>query len=324
MDAVFAEIRKQTTTFNLRDEEKWRELYEPLYQPFPSDIRVKKDETYGPAERNRLDVYVPRGDGKDRTVLVYIHGGGFFSGDKAWSDKCYANIGYFFADRGVVTVVVNHQLVPNVQYPGGANDMQLARQWVYDNVSKPEFGGGSTEKVFLFGHSSGGAHVAMNLYAAGDPERIPQRPLFPPVAGVLLLDVPFWYDVRKPVRNKTIRSYYGTDSEDVWGPRSALGLFQQLPEHSPLLDSTVLPVYLGSVEWEAPETADATTMFFNAYRARSKPTGSLPIFEVIKGHNHLSNVLSIGTEDTAQADAILRFTDSCLRQKACMDKSVDT
>jgi prenylcysteine alpha-carboxyl methylesterase len=62
-------------------------LYEPLYQPFPSDIRVKKDETYGPAERNRLDVYVPRGDGKERTVLVYVHGGGFFSGDKAWSEK---------------------------------------------------------------------------------------------------------------------------------------------------------------------------------------------------------------------------------------------
>lgn len=69
-----------------------------------------------------------------------------------------------------MTVVVNHQLVPNVQYPGGANDMQLARQWVYDNTSKPEFGGGSTEKVFLFGHSSGGAHVAMNLYAGGEHE----------------------------------------------------------------------------------------------------------------------------------------------------------
>lgn len=81
--------------------------------------------------------------------------------------QCYANIGYHFAGQGIVTVVVNHQLVPNVQYPGGANDMQLAREWVFENISKSEFGRGSVEKVFLLGHSSGGAHVAMNLYAAG-------------------------------------------------------------------------------------------------------------------------------------------------------------
>ncbi|KAJ5510193.1 Carboxylesterase type B [Penicillium expansum] len=112
------------------------------------------------------------------------------------------------------------------------------------------YGRGSVEKVVLFGHSSGGAHIAMNLYAAGDPERASQSPVFPPVAGVMYLSVPFWYDRTKPVRQKTIRSYYGSDSEDVWGPKSALGLFQRLPDNSPLLDSQKIPVYLGSVEWE--------------------------------------------------------------------------
>jgi prenylcysteine alpha-carboxyl methylesterase len=58
-------------------------------------------------------------------------------------------------------------MVPNVQYPAGANDIQLVREWVYKNISREEFGGGSPDKVFLFGHSSGGAHIAMNLYAAG-------------------------------------------------------------------------------------------------------------------------------------------------------------
>jgi prenylcysteine alpha-carboxyl methylesterase len=64
-------------------------------------------------------------------------------------------------------VVANHQLVPNVKYPGGADDIQLVREWVHENISKEKFGSGSPEKVFLFGHSTGGAHVAMNLYAAG-------------------------------------------------------------------------------------------------------------------------------------------------------------
>lgn len=45
--------------------------------------------------------------------------------------------------------------------------MQLAREWIYENIAKERYGCGSTSKVFLFGHSSGGAHICMNLYAAG-------------------------------------------------------------------------------------------------------------------------------------------------------------
>lgn len=51
----------------------------------------------------------------------------------------------------------------------------------------------------------------------GDPDRVPKESIFPPVAGVMILDVPFWYDRRKPVRQKTIRSYYGSDAEETWG-----------------------------------------------------------------------------------------------------------
>lgn len=48
-------------------------------------------------------------------------------------------------------------------------------------------------------------------------ERASNYPFSPPVAGVIYLSVPFWYDREKPLRQKTIRSYYGSDSEDVWG-----------------------------------------------------------------------------------------------------------
>jgi acetyl esterase/lipase len=64
-------------------------MYEPLYLPFTDNIRVVKDEVYGPAERNRLDVYVPATGESDKPVLMYVHGGGFFSGDKAWSEKVF-------------------------------------------------------------------------------------------------------------------------------------------------------------------------------------------------------------------------------------------
>ncbi|GKZ35529.1 hypothetical protein AbraIFM66950_006191 [Aspergillus brasiliensis] len=251
MDRILEKIAKDTTTFNLGDEEIWRELYEPLYPDAPDNVGVLKDEQYGPDERNQLDVYFPLvGKPSGNPVVLFVHGGGFFSGNKGWSEKCWANVGFYFAQHGFVTVLANHRLVPHVVYPGGADDMQVAREWIYHNIAKEKYGRGSPEKVVLLGHSSGGAHIAMNLYAAGDPNRTPDVPLFPPVAGVIYLSVPFWFDRRKPVRQRVIRHYYGSDAEEVWGPRSALGLFKALPDDSPLLNSELLPVYIGTVKWE--------------------------------------------------------------------------
>lgn len=129
--------------------------------------------------------------------------------------QCWGNIGYWFAKHGIVTVCATHQLVPNVTYPGGADDMQLCREWVYSNISK--YSNASPTKVVLFGHSSGGAHIASNLYAAGDPDRKPAQPVFPPVAGVAYFSVPFWFDRTRPIRQRTLRQYFGSDAEEVWG-----------------------------------------------------------------------------------------------------------
>ena len=186
--------------------------------------------------------------------------------------QCYANVGYFFASHGIVTVLANHRLVPHVQYPGGADDMQLAREWIYNNIAKEKYGAGSVNKVILLGHSSGGAHIASNLFAAGinrsqsvskrfscsqnifaisgDPDRRAPNTVFPPVAGIMLFSVPFWFDRNKPVRQRTLGHYFGSDAVDGWGPKCALGLFRGLPDDSPLLDANKYPVFLGSVKWE--------------------------------------------------------------------------
>ncbi|CEJ88233.1 hypothetical protein VHEMI04654 [[Torrubiella] hemipterigena] len=315
MDAVYATILEDGCKFLPGDENKWRELFEPHYLEFSKDIEVVKDQVYGPNDRNALDVYIPAGEATNRTVMMYVHGGGFHSGDKRWSEKCYANIGYTFAAQGIVTVVINHRLVPNIVYPEGAEDIQLAREWIHSNIGSHKFGNGDINKVILFGHSSGAAHIAMNLYAAGDPERVSRDPLNPPVAGAIYIDPPCWYDRRKPKRQEVIRHYYGSDAEEVWGPKSVVGLFNGLPDDSPLLDSTILPIYLGASEYEVPETSEAVVRFLNAYRARSKPAGTLPFFHVLPKHNHVSDVLSIGTPDTEQRDVVLKFIARCLENR---------
>lgn len=155
---------------------------------------------------------------------------------EVWNKKYWGNIGNYFAQQGIIVVIANHQLVPykkdevsskeaeqtTIKYPAGADDVQLVREWIYKNISSPKFGNGSVDKVVLFGHSSGGAHIAMNLYAAGDPERtVTRSDIFPPVAGVIYLSVPFWYDRTRPIRQKILQRYYGSDAEDVWGVSSS-------------------------------------------------------------------------------------------------------
>lgn len=53
----------------------------------------------------------------------------------------------------------------------------------------------------------------------GDPNRVGPKPtqtIFPPVAGIIYMSVPWWFDRTKPVRQKNIRHYFGSDAEDVW------------------------------------------------------------------------------------------------------------
>ncbi|KAB8252749.1 alpha/beta-hydrolase [Aspergillus flavus] len=288
METIFAKIAQETTKFDLGDEE-------PLYPKSLDSIGAVKDEQYGPAERNRLDVFFPRDDKtKGKPVVLFVHGGGFLSGDKGWT-----NVGWSFARRGFVAVLANYRLVPNI----------------FHNIAVPKYGQGSPDKVILLGHSSGGAHIAMSLYAAGDPKRTPKALIFLPVAGVFYLSVPFWFDRKKPVRQKSFAIIWigrGRSLGGILQPLSPLGLFQSLSKGSPLLDPERLPAYIGSVKWEIKETADATATFFNAHRERSIPQGTLPTFHVQEKHNHISNVFSIGTADSAQGERLLEFMQSCV------------
>jgi acetyl esterase/lipase len=131
--------------------------------------------------------------------------------------QCWANIAFFFASQNIITILATHRLVPDVTYPGGADDIQHARDWIYANISDPKYGKGDAEKVILMGHSSGGAHIAMNLYSSGDPKRGGKDEIWPPVAGVVYLSTPFWFDMNKPVRKRVLEEYFGSDNVSVWG-----------------------------------------------------------------------------------------------------------
>ncbi len=116
------------------------------------------DLRYGPAQRNRLDVYLPKQrptqpDGAP--VVVFIHGGGWNSGDK--SD--YKFVGAALVELGYIVVLPNYGLYPQVKFPAFMQDIAGAVAWVRANAGQ---WGGNPERLFLMGHSAG-AHIAVML-----------------------------------------------------------------------------------------------------------------------------------------------------------------
>ncbi len=118
-----------------------------------------------------LNVWTPAADSARRPVMVWFHGRGFYAG--AGSERLYD--GARLAKRGdLVVVTVNHRL--NVfgylhlakaggdrfkaSGNAGVQDMQLALEWVRDNIAAF---GGDAGNVTIFGESGGGAKVSTLL-----------------------------------------------------------------------------------------------------------------------------------------------------------------
>ena len=120
-----------------------------------------------------LNVWTPGlNDNKKRPVMVWLHGGGFFSGSgdhlPFWDGASLARTG------DVVVVSVNHRLgvfgylylegIVGEQYTGSGNagmlDIVQALQWVRDNIG---IFGGDPGNVTIFGESGGGAKVTALL-----------------------------------------------------------------------------------------------------------------------------------------------------------------
>ena len=113
----------------------------------------------------KMDIYMPEGDDLEkRPLLMLMHGGGFYIGDK----KTTAMVEWckYFAKMGYVTASVNYRLGfkpvgPSIQRAGyrGLQDAHAAMRFI---VSKADEFGIDTDMIFVGGTSAGGV-TALNL-----------------------------------------------------------------------------------------------------------------------------------------------------------------
>ena len=120
-----------------------------------SGYTIKRDIAYGADPWQRLDIYTPDGLTKPAPVILFFYGGSWQTGTK----DIYKFLGQSFASKGIVTVVANYRLYPQVKFPAFIEDGANAFKFVHENIAQY---GGDPARIFLMGHSAG-AHIAVML-----------------------------------------------------------------------------------------------------------------------------------------------------------------
>ena len=247
--------------------------------------RVQRDCSYGQDERHRLDLFLPLEEtAAKRPVLIFVHGGGFVSGDKHRPNSpYYDNIGYWAVAHGCIGVTITYRLAPQHPWPAGAEDVGAAVEWIAQNIAEH---GGDPQRIFVMGQSAGAVHVANYL---GDVRfhRSGGRAL----AGALLISGV--YDVATADRNQFQKAYYGAD-DSKWGQFSSL----------PGLLLTDLPILATVSELDPQDFQRQAAGLVATHVARKN---EYPRLLYLQGHNHLSSVLQIGTLEDSLGPQIELF-----------------
>ena len=109
---------------------------------------------YGSDPRDRLDIYAPSGAVSSVPVVVFFYGGSWSMGSRA----DYKFVGEALASRGIIAVIADYRLYPQVRYPAFLEDSAAAVAWTIMEVHRY---GGDPKRLFVMGHSAGGYNAAM-------------------------------------------------------------------------------------------------------------------------------------------------------------------
>lgn len=128
-----------------------------LCSSFSLGQEIRSDVTYVKRGRTelKLDIALPKGDGKIRPALLCFHGGGWVGGDKGRFKSLLPQL----AQQGYVSVAVQYRLAGVKRWPAQFDDVRDAFKWVLSHADEL---GIDRERIGVLGESAG-AQLAMML-----------------------------------------------------------------------------------------------------------------------------------------------------------------
>lgn len=159
--------------------------------------RALPDLAYGDRPRQRLDAYLPLAATSDAPLVLFFYGGNWTRGDR----DDYRFVGEALASAGIVTLVADYRLSPEVGWETILADCAAAAGWAFANAVRL---GASSERVHLMGHSAGAYNAAMLALDARWLARVQRRP--GELAGWIGLAGPYDF---LPIGNPETRRAFG-------------------------------------------------------------------------------------------------------------------
>ncbi len=132
---------------------RWAERAGAFRERMTAAGRAKLDLPYGPAARNRLDIFYP--DGAAGGLVVFVHGGYW----KAFDKSCWSHLAGGATASGFVFAIPSYSLCPDVRITTIAQEVAAAIEFAARRVEGP---------ILLCGHSAGG-HLATRMICRGAP-----------------------------------------------------------------------------------------------------------------------------------------------------------
>lgn len=166
-------------------------------------MHIHRNIAFGPHRRQRLDIYQPRDQASTpRSVVVFFYGGSWDSGSK----QDYLFVAEALTSQGMLVVIADYRLYPEVKFPQLMQDPALAVQWVQEHAADYH---GDASRLFLMGHSAG-AHLAVMLSL--NPVYLAAAGLSPAVIkGTVGLAGPYDF---LPLTSETLRAIFAPPDQE--------------------------------------------------------------------------------------------------------------
>lgn len=137
---------------------------------------VHKDIVYGEKDANKFDIYVPADSSKEKYgLVVYLHAGGFTSGDKA-DDK---EMLQWLCSKGYVAVGINYTLRddahPEASVYSQSMEIKEAMPVVIEEAAKLGY---EIDKMAISGGSAGGCLALLYAYRDAAEAPVPVTMVF--------------------------------------------------------------------------------------------------------------------------------------------------
>ncbi|XP_058778883.1 probable isoprenylcysteine alpha-carbonyl methylesterase ICMEL2 isoform X1 [Vicia villosa] len=114
--------------------------------------KVKRSIVYGDQPRNRLDLYLPADVSEPKPVLIFVTGGAWIIGYKAWGSL----LGLQLAERDIMVACIDYRNFPQGTISDMVNDTCQGISFVINNIASY---GGDPNRIYLMGQSAG-AHIS--------------------------------------------------------------------------------------------------------------------------------------------------------------------